>query len=179
MAKLYDGSAHSIVASLESLDGDRLIQDQASLSMFQSEESEPESDHSSTPWSPPAWRKGTSGWSQRHNLAPPGQHRQSNSRTNSRHFSYDDEGDDTLLPSRIPLPASPEKETPIESRDEPDSARTTRSPSAFRHDRSRRNTSALPEQNENCMLICFDISSIITNRNSYPICCESRHPPEN
>jgi len=170
MPKMYDDNTHSVIASLESLDPDRLIQNQASLSMFQSEESEPESDHSSTPWSPPAWRKGTSGWQQRHNLPPTG-HRRSHSKSSSRHFSIEDEGDDTLMPSRIPLPASPEKETPSQTPAIAASTRTTRSPSVMRkHDRSRHNTSAPPEQSENCMTI-FQINNLINlTECSYPFC---------
>src|ERR1700753_1083505 len=125
--QMFNDAGNSIVASLESLEEDRLIQNQATLSMFQTEESEGDSDHSSTPWSPPAWRKGTSGWQQRHNLPPPSDSI-SKSRSASPRYASADEGEDTLLPAKIPLPASPEKDTPRNSI-EPDLhvARTTRS----------------------------------------------------
>lgn len=160
---MFDDGATSIACSLESLDAERLIQDQATLSMFQTEESEAESDHSSTPWSPPAWRKGASGWQQRHNLPPPSE---SVSRSRSPSQRYED---DTLLPSKIPLPASPEKDTPRHSR-EPTfgmdrSTHHTRSPSAIQ-ERSRSTTQATPvpptDQPDNCKRMIQPSHSLLT-----------------
>jgi hypothetical protein len=166
---MYDDGQTSVAASLESLDHDQLVQNQATLSMLHAE-SEPESDHSSTPWSPPAWRKGTSGWQQRHNLPPPNNSR-TKSRSNSpRYYGSTEEGDDTILPTRIPLPASPEKDTPgysveptpdmsrpaggtNEPDDGVDSKRSTTRPRS-----TTRATSPPMEPSENCTHPCFFIS---------------------
>jgi hypothetical protein len=158
---MYDDGATSVAASLESLDHDQLVQNQATLSMFHTE-SEPESDHSSTPWSPPAWRKGTSGWQQRHNL-PPSHNSRLKTHSNSPRWGSTEEGDDTILPTRIPLPASPEKDTPRHSIEPtPDVSRPTGTPntpgdvvdskrSTTRPRSATRATSPPTQPSENCM----------------------------
>jgi hypothetical protein len=114
--QLYDDDPGSLAVSLESFNPGSLLHNHSIHSIYRSEESEPESDRSSAPWSPPAWRKGTSGWQQRHHLAPP---TESKSRTGSKRYSsiIGDDGDDTLLPAMVPLPDSPEKQTPRNSMD--------------------------------------------------------------
>jgi hypothetical protein len=90
----------SIIDSLESVDEDLLMDDMHS-------ESEPESVASETPFSPPGWRKAASGFQR--------QHRSESSVSGiSGSFRVDDavDDDDTMSPSRIPLPASPAKQTP-------------------------------------------------------------------
>jgi hypothetical protein len=111
---LLDDDQVSLDVSLESFDQERLLESPSFHSVYRTEESEAESDRSSAPWSPPAWRKGTSGWQQRHSLAPPGTSR---SRTGSPRYSSYGDGDDTLLPANVPLPASPEKDTPEPTRE--------------------------------------------------------------
>lgn len=111
---LYDDT-HSLNLSLESFDPERLMPNHSIHSIYRSEESEPESDRSSAPWSPPAWRKGASGWQQRHHLPPPSPSR---SRSSSPRYSMGlDDGEDTLLPANVPLPESPLKGTPRNSVD--------------------------------------------------------------
>jgi hypothetical protein len=175
---MFNDGGNSIATSLESFEEDRLIQNQATLSMFQAEESEGESDHSSTPWSPPAWRKGTSGWQQRHNL-PPHSDSLSNSRSASPRYESADEGEDTLLATRIPLPASPEKDSPRNSlQPTPQIARmirSTKSPSALAKYSTERATSPPNETPENCMftlqLFCY-----LTNLCSFSPSLKSRDP---
>ena len=111
MDDMYDNS--SIAASLEDFEHDRSPTFNPSMhSAFRSDESEPESEHSSAPWSPPAWRKGSSGWMKQHRFPPPGA---SVSHSTSPLYESAGEGDDTILPANVPLPASPPKQTPADS----------------------------------------------------------------
>ena len=96
--KLLDDPG-SIIASLESMDPE-LDPEMDDLDS----ESDPESEISETPFSPPGWRKAASGF-QRH---------QSGMRDTP---GLDDDVDDTISPARIPLPASPAKQTPAPSAD--------------------------------------------------------------
>jgi hypothetical protein len=105
----YDNG--SIAASLEDFEAhlhSPTFNPSLNNSVFR-EESEAESDRSSAPWSPPAWRKGNSGWMRQHRFPPPGA---SISHSTSPLYESAGEGDDTLLPSNVPLPPSPPKETP-------------------------------------------------------------------
>ncbi|KAF2400934.1 hypothetical protein EJ06DRAFT_548833 [Trichodelitschia bisporula] len=104
----------SVAASLEDFYPDRSpsFGNPSIHSAFRSEESEPESDHSSAPWSPPAWRKETSGWLPPHRFSPP---RPETSHSISPQYESAGEGDQTLLPANIPLPASPPKQTPAQT----------------------------------------------------------------
>lgn len=86
---------------------------------FRSEpsESEPESEPRA-PWSPPAWRKHASGWYSHNRLSTTSRSPSHHSSPRTRHSSYesaygyeDDEGEITI-PAHIPLPPSPEKNTP-------------------------------------------------------------------
>jgi hypothetical protein len=111
----YDNS--SIAASLEDFENDRspTFGIPSLHSAYRSEESEPESEQSA--WSPPgafspAWRKGTSGWARQHRFPPPGA---SISHSTSPLYESAGEGDETLMPANVPLPASPPKQTPAES----------------------------------------------------------------
>lgn len=110
----YDNS--SITASLEDFEHDRspTFGNPSTHSTFRSEGSEAESERSSAPWSPPAWRKGSSGWLRQHRFPPPGA---SISHSTSPLYESAGEGDDTILPANVPLPASPPKQTPAESPD--------------------------------------------------------------
>ncbi|KAF2675250.1 hypothetical protein BT63DRAFT_32758 [Microthyrium microscopicum] len=103
----------SLAVSLESFDPDQYLPAHSMVSTrshYRSEDSEAESERSSTPWSPPAWRKGTSAW-QQHNTP-----RKSKSRSRSRRTGTEDEDIDiTLIPANVPLPVSPEKGTPLYS----------------------------------------------------------------
>jgi hypothetical protein len=113
MDDIYDNG--SIAASLEDFEHpyDRSPTFNPSLnnSVFRLEDqSEPDSDRSSAPWSPPAWRKGASGWLKHHRLPLPGG--ASVSHSTSPLYESAGEGDDTLLPRNVPLPPSPPKETP-------------------------------------------------------------------
>lgn len=120
---LLDDDEASLDVSLESFEPDNLLHSPSMHSVYRSEESEVESDRSSTPWCPPAWRKGSSAWQERHSLAPPDTSR---SRTGSPRYSSNGEGDETLLPANVPLPASPEKETPEPMRQSVESYTGTR-----------------------------------------------------
>lgn len=175
---MFNDGGTSIATSLESLEEDRLIQNQATLSMFQVEESEGDSDHSSTPWSPPAWRKGTSGWQQRHNLPPPSDSI-SKSRSTSPRYESADEGEDTLLATRIPLPASPEKETPRNSVESNSGmarmTRSTKSPSGVHKYYSERATSPPTEPSENCMQN-LQFAYSLSNFCSYSLSTKSGDP---
>jgi hypothetical protein len=146
----------SLAVSLEDFDHDHLLPNQSLHSAFRSEESEPESERSSAPWSPPAWRKGTSGWQQRHHL-----HQSSVSRSRSTSPLYESagEGDDTLLPQSVPLPASPMKRSPRNSAEpapevypyEPDFAATF---GGGHPAKQREGTpSVAPEPSNNCTLL--------------------------
>src|SRR5437879_6519386 len=87
----------SIIASLESVDPELLLN--PPMDDLHSE-SDPESEVSETPFSPPGWRKAASGF-QRH-------HRSESSTSGARNSpDLDDDIDDTISPARIPLPASP------------------------------------------------------------------------
>ena len=102
----------SIGASLEDLDSDRVRSPAFGMGIpsipshhsgFRSEESEPDSEPVG-PWSPPAWRKASTGWF-RHQAGI----RHSDSASQSRQTSpiYEDTGDaDVTLPVNIPLPIS-------------------------------------------------------------------------
>jgi hypothetical protein len=107
---------HSIPVSLESFDNERLLPTTESLhsalDLEGSESGSDISDRSSAPWSPPAWRKHASGWNQRPHFLPPSN---SLSRRSSPEYQSAGEGEDTLLPSNIPLPVSPPKLTPRNS----------------------------------------------------------------
>jgi hypothetical protein len=92
----------SIIASLESVDPELLDNPH----MDDISESDPESEISETPFSPPGWRKAASGFQR--------QHRSESAATGA---DLDDDVDDTISPARIPLPASPEKKTPAPSVD--------------------------------------------------------------
>src|ERR1700744_2810243 len=92
----------SIIASLESVDPELLN----NPPMDDLSESDLESEISETPFSPPGWRKAASGYQRHH---------RSESATSGA--DLDDDVDDTISPSRIPLPASPEKKTPAPSVD--------------------------------------------------------------
>jgi hypothetical protein len=156
MDDMYDNG--SIAASLEDFEHDRSPTFDPSLnnSVFRGEESEPESDRSSAPWSPPAWRKGNSGWMRQHRFPPPGA---SMSHSTSPLYESAGEGDETLLPSDVPLPPSPPKETPGISPE--------KSPEYERHDfpqpfgggqpaqERHREGSAAPEQAGNCTIFHF------------------------
>lgn len=144
----------SIAASLEDFEHDRSPTLHPSLqnSAFRSDDSEIESDRSSTPWSPPAWRKGSSGWMRQHRFPPPGA-----SRSNSASPLYESagEGDDTVLPNNIPLPPSPSKETPVDDHETSPEYGRAAFPQPFgggqpAHDRDRE-SSAAPEHAGNCM----------------------------
>jgi hypothetical protein len=89
---------HSLPVSLDDLDMDDEISECSSV------------------WEPPAWRKTASGWSQRPHFPPPSS---SLSGQSSPEYQSAGEGDDTLLPSNIPLPASPPKLTPRNSVEPP------------------------------------------------------------
>ncbi|KIW02364.1 uncharacterized protein PV09_06186 [Verruconis gallopava] len=118
MDDIYDNG--SLAASLEDFEHDRSPTFNPSLnnSAFRSEESEPDSDRLSAPWSPPVWRKANSGWMRQHRFPPPGA---SVSHSTSPLYESAGEGDDTLLPSNVPLPPSPPKETPGASPEKNDS----------------------------------------------------------
>ncbi|KAF2460547.1 hypothetical protein BDY21DRAFT_280205 [Lineolata rhizophorae] len=66
------------------------------------QDSEPESDPPG-PWSPPAWRRHGTGWFRASTATSPGQ------------YDSAQEGDITLVPANVPLPASPLKGTPRSS----------------------------------------------------------------
>jgi hypothetical protein len=112
----YDNS--SIAASLEDFEHDRSPTfGHPSMHSTYRSESEPESEHSSAPWSPPgafspAWRKGTSGWLRQQRFPPPSG---SISHSTSPLYESAGEGDETIMPANVPLPASPPKQTPAES----------------------------------------------------------------
>jgi len=110
----------SLAGSLEDFEADRSTHfTNASLpSIARSEHSEAESERSSAPWSPPAWNEHGGGWYHRARSAPA---RASKSLTHGKSPSYDlscdDDVENTILPypANIPLPPSPEKDTPLHS----------------------------------------------------------------
>jgi hypothetical protein len=109
----------SIAASLEDFEQGHSITflHHSIHSAYRSDESEPESDHSSAPWQPPgafspSWRKGTSGWLRQQRFPPPGA---PISRSTSPLYQSAGEGDETIVPADVPLPASPPKQTPADS----------------------------------------------------------------
>ena len=117
----YDDT-ESLTASLDDFDPDHYLTNHSgTLAALREDMSDNDthSEVSSTPWSPPAWRKSGSGWQQRHNLPPPSASRSHSARSTSPQYYSVGAGaedcDDTLLPSRIPLPASPPKGTPRNS----------------------------------------------------------------
>lgn len=156
MDDIYDNS--SIAASLEDFEHNQsptfpTFNPSLQHSAFRSEESEVESERSSAPWSPPAWRKGNSGWLKQHRFSPPGA---STSHSTSPLYESAGEGDDTLLPSNIPLPASPPKQTPADSPDKCPEYERRGFPQPFgggqpMPDRDRESSTA-PEQAGNCMI---------------------------
>lgn len=69
------------------------------------------SDSDSTgPWSPPAWRRPASGWFQPADRLASIQRRMSRDRSPPRHARNFEE--DLTVPANVPLPMSPEKDTP-------------------------------------------------------------------
>lgn len=74
------------------------------------------SDSDSTgPWSPPAWRKPASGWFQPADRLAAVQRRMSREQSPQRYEStrlHAFEEEDLMLPANVPLPMSPEKDTP-------------------------------------------------------------------
>jgi hypothetical protein len=123
-------------------------------SVFRSEESEPESDRSSAPWSPPAWRKGNSGWMRQHRFNPPGG--ASISHSTSPLYESAGEGDETVLATNVPLPPSPPKEATEASPEKWEESRERGFPQPFgggyRSPERDREGSAAPEQTGNCMV---------------------------
>lgn len=117
----------SLAGSLEDFEADRSTHfTNASIhSVARSERSEAESDRSSAPWSPPAWNQQGANWYQRSRSAPVGG---STTLRHSKSLSYggarEDDIENTILPfpADIPLPPSPEKDTPIEPTPEVDAA---------------------------------------------------------
>lgn len=106
-----DHSAHFTSASIHSI--------------ARSERSEAESDRSSAPWSPPAWNHQGANWYQRSRSAPVGASSVlRHSKSPSHGGAYEDDIENTLLPfaANIPLPPSPEKDTPVEQKPEMDAA---------------------------------------------------------
>ncbi|KAF2103856.1 hypothetical protein NA57DRAFT_70065 [Rhizodiscina lignyota] len=115
----------SLTASLEDFEHDDTMRSSplfgipSQHSGFRSEpsESEPESEPPA-PWSPPAWRKHASGWYQQNRFTSDSRspshddrHSSYESAASRGYGHYDDEGDLTI-PANIPLPISPEKNTP-------------------------------------------------------------------
>ncbi|MBE7179842.1 MAG: hypothetical protein INR71_01320 [Terriglobus roseus] len=157
----------SLAASLEDFEHDDMRSRTSQSPMFgipsqhsgfrDPSESEAESEPHA-PWSPPAWRKESSGWYQRHAFS----HSRSGSRelsppyrdaTSARSGSRDH---DLTLARNIPLPASPEKMTPRSTVDpeDPEEEEDTQLANAPAKDHvSSRDTSmAPPDIPNNCKL---------------------------
>lgn len=148
----YDNT--SLIASLEDFDHERspMFGNPSTHSAFRSEESEAESERSSAPWSPPAWRKGSSGWLRQHRFPPPGA---SLSHSASPLYESAGEGDDTILPANVPLPASPPKQTPADTPGASPEYERREYPQPFgggypARDKDRENSMPPPEQNGSC-----------------------------
>jgi len=101
-------STHSVNASVHSV--------------IRSEHSDAESERSSAPWSPPYWPNSSGeGWYNRARSAPANIRQpkppSGSSRSPALLTGNEDDGDNTILPypADIPLPASPERSTPIHS----------------------------------------------------------------
>jgi hypothetical protein len=133
---MYEDEEDSLSGSVVSFDPDVLMQS-ATLSAIQAEESDAESEGSSTPFSPPGWKKEVSGYGRLFNLRPPSTSSREQSRSpdrfgasrsrstrsqiriteddfarSVRSIEEDDHIDDTLLPANVPLPMSPLKRSP-------------------------------------------------------------------
>lgn len=111
----------SLAGSLEDFEADRSghFTNASVHSISRSEHSEAESDRSSAPWSPPAWHQHSGGtWYDRARSAPASTSKTlAPSKSPTYGSGYEEDVDNTILPypANIPLPPSPEKETPLPS----------------------------------------------------------------
>lgn len=111
-------------------------------------ESEHSDSDSTGPWSPPAWRRPASGWFSPADRLAAIQSSPARSRESSP--QYDE--DEATLPVNVPLPGSPEKQTPsaspapgLQAEDEVESSRRTTPPPP----------QPAAQSNNNCMLSSF------------------------
>jgi hypothetical protein len=167
--KLLDDPG-SIIASLESMDPELLIDDPPMDDLHSESDPESESEASETPFSPPGWRRAASGFQQHHRSEP--------STSGIRDSPDLDDGvDDTISPARIPLPASPVKMTPAPSADPMlDLRRPTEDRAMQSPERVDREDSILSEPpSNNCLSIRFCTTSLTGSVIRFAVRAEVQH----